>query len=79
MKSLTFLCLTLIGKEGITGQLLLSAQQASEDVSEAPSAKLCSMPRLTPSRVQTLMALFCQVLQAQLPTPNSLSQLAQLP
>lgn len=41
MKDMTFLFLTLTGKEGITGQLLLSAQQASEDPSEAPSARLC--------------------------------------
>lgn len=47
---MTFLFLTLAGKEGITGQLLLSAQQASEDLSEAPSARLCYVPRLTPSR-----------------------------
>lgn len=76
MKDMTFLFLTLTGKEGITGQLLLSAQQASEDPSEAPSARLCMCQGSHHiESTQTLMALFCQVLPAQLP-PNSLSQLA---
>lgn len=76
MKDMTFLFLTLTGKEGITGQLLLSAQQASEDPSEAPSARLCMCQgSYHVESAQTLMALLCQVLQAQL-LPNSLSQLA---
>lgn len=50
MKDMAFLFLMLTGKEGIIGQLLLSAQQANENLSEAPSARLCYVPRLTPSR-----------------------------
>lgn len=76
MKDMTFPFLTPPGMEGISGQLLLSDQQASEDLGRDPSARLCCVPRLNPSRECIITnGPTLPVPQAQL-SPNSLAQLA---